>query len=86
MKVQGYSRWEINNLTLGIFIAFAVVGWLLGYFITWGLAWTITQRILMFFNFYVPIGTGLITLPIILGGIIILYVISYFISMKKLIN
>ncbi|QED25238.1 ABC transporter permease [Spiroplasma citri] len=84
MKVQGYSRWEINNLTLGIFIAFAVVGWLLGYFITWGLAWTITQRILMFFNFYVPIGTGLITLPIILGGIIILYVISYFISMKKI--
>ncbi|RUO86692.1 ABC transporter permease [Spiroplasma endosymbiont of Megaselia nigra] len=84
MKVQGYSRWEINNLTLGIFIPFAVVGWLLGYFITWGLAWTITQRILMFFNFYVPIGTGLITLPIILGGIIILYVISYLISMKKI--
>ncbi|WHQ37443.1 FtsX-like permease family protein [Spiroplasma sp. SV19] len=84
MKVQGYSRWEINNLTLGIFIPFAIVGWLIGYFLTWGLAWSITQKVLMFFNLYVPIGTGLITLPIILGGIIILYVFSYFVSMKKI--
>ncbi|UNF61714.1 ABC transporter permease [Spiroplasma poulsonii] len=84
MKVQGYSRWEINNLTLGIFIPFAIVGWLIGYFITWGLTWTITQKVLMFFNFYVPIGTGLITLSIILGGIIILYIFSYFVSMKKI--
>ncbi len=35
MRVFGYRRGEINSMTLAIFIPFAILGWLLSFFLVW---------------------------------------------------
>ncbi|AGM25557.1 ABC transporter permease [Spiroplasma chrysopicola] len=86
MKALGYSNWEVNSLTLGIFTPFVILAWAVGVTVMWLIAKlgvftfsTITQNV-------IPFSFPWLVLPITGGVILLIYAITYWISIQKIKN
>ncbi|AOX43917.1 hypothetical protein S100390_v1c05800 [Spiroplasma sp. NBRC 100390] len=84
MRVFGYRRGEINSMTLAIFIPFAILGWLLGFFLVWTAVY-----------FAVKMGLQAISLPLslpmpwllfiaIFGIISVIFALTFVLSTRKI--
>ncbi|WP_236608045.1 ABC transporter permease [Spiroplasma syrphidicola] len=86
MKALGYSNWEVNSLTLGIFTPFVILAWAVGVTVMWLIAKLGVFTFSMITQNVIPFSFPWLVLPITGGVILLIYAVTYWISIQKIKN
>ena len=84
MKSLGYSNWEVNSLTLGIFTPFVAIAWGVGVGIMWLIVKLGMYGFSMTSSVIIPLGFPWLIIPITFFFIVAIYAVTYWISTYKI--
>ncbi|WP_338966399.1 FtsX-like permease family protein [Spiroplasma endosymbiont of Sarcophaga carnaria] len=84
MRVFGYRRGEINSMTLAIFIPFAILGWLLGFFLVWTSVYFAVKIDLQAINLPLSLPMPWLLFIIIFGIISFIFTLTFVLSTRKI--